>query len=474
MDFLKKNPYPLAAYCFGAYSILRVFNAGSIVSTLFLLGYIFLTVMLFMKRRDILMVVASAVPSVVNLLSILIYGTSFVGFLRFVADLLVPAYVACFLLPQLEPHVGKYMEKLKKFWFVPAAAGAVLYVLQLIIGFINAISIYSGYYFYDSFGTALAYNGISFLSLLMNLLIIGGNLLLCSWMVWPDGLPEELFASKPAQSAQPTYNPNTGSYEQPAPNPGSALEFSLIGHILLLVFLGGIWQYIWIYRVTKALNDIPGEENRNPVTKLLLCMFVPFYYIYWIYKSCKRIDKLAAIQGVSSDITTLCLILSFFIGIVPPIIMQEKMNSIAATYTAGRGYTAPTYTAPSYNAPAYNTDAANNGGSAYGSEPAYHDAPASSAVATYSRPSYDEDSNCNEKETYGKAPAQISAPAEEQPAAPVYNAPAYDAAAPAKPAEVVQPADDVVEQLKKYKQLLDSGIITQEEFNAKKRQLLNL
>lgn len=469
MDFLKKNPYPLAAYCFGAYSILRVFNAGSIVSTLFLLAYIFLTVMLFMKRRDILMVVAAAVPSVVSLLSILIYGTNFLGFLGFVTGLLVPAYVACFLLPQLEPHVGKYMEQLKKFWFVPAAVGGVLFVLQLITGFINAISIYSSYYFYDSFGTALSYNGVSFLGLLMNVLLIGGELLLCNWMVYPDGLPEELFASKPAQSAQPTYNPATGSYEQPAPNPGSALEFSLVGHILLLVFLGGIWQYIWIYRVTKALNDIPGEENRNPVTKLLLCMFVPFYYIYWIYKSCQRIDKLAAIQGVSSDITTLCLILSFFIGIVPPIIMQEKMNSIAATYTAGRSYTAPTYSEPAYNA-----GAANNGGSAYGSEPAYHDAPAGNAVATYSRPSYDEDSNCNEKETYGKAPAQISAPADEQPAAPVYNAPAYDDAAPAKPAEIVQPADDVVEQLKKYKQLLDSGIITQEEFDAKKRQLLNL
>ena len=56
---------------------------------------------------------------------------------------------------------------------------------------------------------------------------------------------------------------------------------------------------------------------------------------------------------------------------------------------------------------------------------------------------------------------------------PVYNAPSYDDA-PAKAAELVTPADDVVEQLKKYKQLLDSGIITQEEFDAKKRQLLNL
>ena len=33
---------------------------------------------------------------------------------------------------------------------------------------------------------------------------------------------------------------------------------------------------------------------------------------------------------------------------------------------------------------------------------------------------------------------------------------------------------DCTEQLKKFKQLLDSGVITQEEFDAKKKQLLNL
>ena len=36
------------------------------------------------------------------------------------------------------------------------------------------------------------------------------------------------------------------------------------------------------------------------------------------------------------------------------------------------------------------------------------------------------------------------------------------------------PAVDETEQLKKYKELLDMGIITQEEFDAKKKQLLGL
>ncbi len=62
----------------------------------------------------------------------------------------------------------------------------------------------------------------------------------------------------------------------------------------------------------------------------------------------------------------------------------------------------------------------------------------------------------------------VSAPAEEEKSAPPM------AAAPAeKTAGTVETAV-LVEDLKKFKELLDSGIITQEEFDAKKKQLLGL
>ena len=40
--------------------------------------------------------------------------------------------------------------------------------------------------------------------------------------------------------------------------------------------------------------------------------------------------------------------------------------------------------------------------------------------------------------------------------------------------QVVEVKSDEADQLKKYKSLLDDGIITQEEFDAKKKQLLGL
>ena len=157
----------------------------------------------------------------------------------------------------------------------------------------------------------------------------------------------------------------------------------LTKHILLLIFTFGIWHYIWIYRTTDFLNTTPNEEKQNPTNKLLLCMFVPFYYIYWIYKNAKRIDNLALSKGKESDICTVCLILAIFIPIIPPILMQDKMNK-AVKFSGNNNF--------SYGAP--------------------------------SKPHID---------TLGTA-----------------------------------------DEIKKYKELLDMGIITEEEFNAKKKQLLGL
>lgn len=104
---------------------------------------------------------------------------------------------------------------------------------------------------------------------------------------------------------------------------------NMIVHILLLLFTFGIYGLVWISRITAYLNQVEDEPHRTPSNQLLLCIFVPFYYIYWTYKSAQRLDKLAASRGIASELTTLCLILAIFIGIIPPMIMQDKINEIA-------------------------------------------------------------------------------------------------------------------------------------------------
>lgn len=57
-------------------------------------------------------------------------------------------------------------------------------------------------------------------------------------------------------------------------------------------------------------------------------MFVPFYSIYWTYKSAHRIDMLGYEKGIQGETATLSLILSLFVPILPPILMQSKLNSV--------------------------------------------------------------------------------------------------------------------------------------------------
>lgn len=103
---------------------------------------------------------------------------------------------------------------------------------------------------------------------------------------------------------------------------------SLVPHVLLLLFTCGIYYLVWIYRTTDSLNACKNEEYRTPINKLLLCMFVPFYSIYWTYKSAHRIDTLGYEKGIQGETATLSLILSLFVPILPPILMQSKLNSV--------------------------------------------------------------------------------------------------------------------------------------------------
>lgn len=193
---------------------------------------------------------------------------------------------------------------------------------------------------------------------------------------------------------------------QPKSYPDGYCE--MIKHILLLVFTFGIWNYVWIYRTTRFLNCVKGEEQRSELNQLLLCLFVPFYVIYWIYKSAQRIDKLAAQRGVESDIALISLLFAIFIYILAPIFMQDKINNIVMPAEK------PTYTEPDHT----------------------------------------------EVRAAAQTPAQAVV-VEVKTVAP-------------EAVESSTGAKDVAAELKSYKELLDSGILTQEEFDAKKRQILGL
>ena len=128
------------------------------------------------------------------------------------------------------------------------------------------------------------------------------------------------FGSGFAQSTETRY------YSAPPQQPEGYCD--MFKHVMLLLFTFGIWRLIWVYRTTEFLNRMPEESKRSGTCQLLLCLFVPLYDIYWVYKSCQRIDKLAYYNNIRGEITLMCVLFEIFISILAPIFMQDKLNSI--------------------------------------------------------------------------------------------------------------------------------------------------
>ena len=368
----KKKTATLALIVGGVFSfrallqLNNVFAKFSVLALLWVLAYAALAAVFFLKKRDASMIASFALLTALQLVSFIqgfgyhLYTTwggslDIFRILGAFLGVVTPFYIICLATANFTSKLQQYKENLNKLWFLPA----VFLVLTPIF-----TSHYILYFLLDVILDVIAFT-------------------LCSlWIAYPESLPK--FENLPkSEAARTGTNGEKKAYATGAAPAVSEAYCDLVKHILLLLFTFGIWHYIWVYRMTRYTNAVEDEEPRNPTNKLLLCLFVPFYLIYWTYKTAQRVDKMAAAAGISSDLSSLCLILEIFLPIIPPILLQEKMNSIVSP-DVEQG--APTQAAPRKAATALGT----------------------------------------------------------------------------------------AEELKTYKELLDTGVITQEEFDAKKKQLLGL
>lgn len=386
------------------------------------IAYILMAVVLFMNKKSILPAIAAGIIAIWDLYY-LFYGFTWnrysvqiasnywnsddyifnlfcflPAFLLTMASVIFALYVVGCSIEQC----SRYKEKIKNIWFVPAAIYLLSRVLHVMLYY--AVPQWNG-------GYSLFY----FSSLLEIIATVIGFACACLWIVNSEKTEtlqrieytcEELEMSEyQIDEMKKTVDTEAVAAVQPKVYPDGYCE--MIKHILLLVFTLGIWNYVWIYRTTRFLNCVKGEEQRSELNQLLLCLFVPFYVIYWVYKSAQRIDKLAAQRGIESDLTMISLLFAIFIYILAPIFMQDKINNI---------------------------------------------------VMPVEKTTYAESANA-EVRTVTQAPAQAVV-------VEVKTAP-----------EVVTPVTetkDIASELRAYKELLDSGILTQEEFDAKKKQILGL
>lgn len=202
-------------------------------------------------------------------------------------------------------------------------------------------------------------------------------------------------------SSSATYNPVAAEPEG---------YTGIVKLILLSIVTFSIYIYIWIYRVATFLSRrTPMALQSSPGVQVVLCLFVPFYIIYWVYKQCKAIeDYKTRTTGLGSDdLSLICLLLCIFgFGIVAYALMQDQINKVVKP-------------SPS---------------------PAYDYAPSPSAGVA--------GSSNNQQSTSTDKTSESS--------------------------DNVSITEAQIETVKKLKELLDAGILTQEEFDAKKKSVLGL
>lgn len=304
----KKVSFPIAAIFLILSVVLSVIRLAGLPITaalnfttiLSLCVDVFVAVALIKKDRGIMLLVALTCTAVVQLITLIgSFGLSAI------LDLLAWLFVLVLALDACEQNVikvdiSKIAAICQKLFFVPALLSIGVFIATMV-----QIHSVMGY--------------VPFMSILSGIVGILAIFFLTSWLVNPY--------EKEKTVPVGTYGENSGDVQV-----DDEAYCGLGKHIVLCLFTCGIWYLIWTYRTTKFLNKAPGVEQYNPTTKLLLCIFVPFYQIYWFYKHGQRIDALCRYKNLnSSDMGTMCLLLGIFIPIVACIIMQDRINLICTT-----------------------------------------------------------------------------------------------------------------------------------------------
>lgn len=379
--------------------------------------------------------------------------------------------MAAILIAIFTDKLDNYKNEIMKFWFLPLILrGVALGVALLVVLGSNGNWVYS-------------YGWISFRNFFVEAATIVAFIFI---VMWPGVLD---LAKQSAGYTQGSYAGENygGPYSENAYGNNFAqgmqqgkdyqsfgwIESGYIGmlkHVLLLIFTFGIWNMIWIYKVTRYLNGVKTAPERNPVAQLLLCIFVPFYLIYWIYETSKRIDMLAQQNGVSSEITLISTLFAIFFYIFAPIFMQDKINEVVRVRAdrarfrreenQGASYYQYTETSSQGEEGAYNSSSENTES---------EDQPSYQGYRYSQENPKDSDDNSSSEMSQNRGAESEAETA--KPAADSENTYAYEE----RPSEKsIKSASEIADELKIYKDLLDREIITQEEFDAKKKSLLGL
>ena len=86
---------------------------------------------------------------------------------------------------------------------------------------------------------------------------------------------------------------------------------------------------VWTYHVTKNLNKVNGVDWRNGKNELLLCLFLPFFYPYWFFKTGEYVEAYGQEKAKSVNLEVLALVFAFICPLFSTVLIQNKINVVA-------------------------------------------------------------------------------------------------------------------------------------------------
>ncbi len=105
---------------------------------------------------------------------------------------------------------------------------------------------------------------------------------------------------------------------------------SMGAHVPLALLVGGLYNLFWLGHCTDYLNKAQNEEHRVINGEILLCLFVPFYQIFWFVEHANRVDWMAKSNGIDeNDVCNVWYILcAVLLPGIAAIILQCRINKI--------------------------------------------------------------------------------------------------------------------------------------------------
>lgn len=107
-------------------------------------------------------------------------------------------------------------------------------------------------------------------------------------------------------------------------------ESDIAKMVILSIITLGIYTYVWIYNIAKQIKELDREIS-SVSGEIICCIFVPFYFLYWIYTRYAKLKAVADKNNINiGNNGILYLILSFFgLGIVAIALIQNDLNIMA-------------------------------------------------------------------------------------------------------------------------------------------------